>query len=138
MAGEIKPGHVVVIRYEGPRGGPGAREMMMFMHSIIGMGLGKSVALVTDSRFSGTNKGLAIGHASPEAFEGGPLAIVRDDDPIEIDIPRRRLDLKLTMVEIEERIKLWQQPPPKATKGVLGLYSRFADSLTNGGGVKHG
>jgi dihydroxy-acid dehydratase len=109
---------------------------MMVMHSIVGLGLGKSVALITDSRFSGTNKGLAIGHASPEAMEGGPLAIVRNGDLIEIDIPNRRLDLKLKKEEIESRMKSWKAPRAKATRGVLGLYSQFAESLTYGGGAR--
>jgi len=136
MAGQVHQGDVVIVRYEGPKGGPGAREIMMVMHSIVGLGLGKSVALITDSRFSGTNKGLAIGHASPEAMEGGPLAIVRNSDLIEIDIPNRRLDLKLKKEEIESRMKNWRAPRAKATRGVLGLYSQFAESLTYGGGVR--
>lgn len=136
MAGQVHQGDVVIVRYEGPKGGPGAREIMMVMHSIVGLGLGKSVALITDSRFSGTNKGLAIGHASPEAMEGGPLAIVRNGDLIEIDIPNRRLDLKLKKEEIEGRMKSWRAPRAKATRGVLGLYSQFAESLTYGGGAR--
>ena len=136
MAGQVHQGDVVIVRYEGPKGGPGAREIMMVMHSIVGLGLGKSVALITDSRFSGTNKGLAIGHASPEAMEGGPLAIVRNGDLIEIDIPNRRLDLKLKKEEIENRMKSWRAPRAKATRGVLGLYSQFAESLTYGGGAR--
>lgn len=136
MAGQVHQGDVVIVRYEGPKGGPGAREIMMVMHSIVGLGLGKSVALITDSRFSGTNKGLAIGHASPEAMEGGPLAIVRNGDLIEIDIPNRRLDLKLKKEEIESRMKSWRAPRAKATRGVLGLYSQFAESLTYGGGAR--
>lgn len=136
MAGQVHQGDVVIVRYEGPKGGPGAREIMMVMHSIVGLGLEKSVALITDSRFSGTNKGLAIGHASPEAMEGGPLAIVRNGDLIEIDIPNRRLDLKLKKEEIESRMKSWRAPRAKATRGVLGLYSQFAESLTYGGGAR--
>ena len=136
MVGQVHQGDVVIVRYEGPKGGPGAREIMMVMHSIVGLGLGKSVALITDSRFSGTNKGLAIGHASPEAMEGGPLAIVRNGDLIEIDIPNRRLDLKLKKEEIESRMKSWRAPRAKATRGVLGLYSQFAESLTYGGGAR--
>jgi len=136
MAGQVHQGDVVIVRYEGPKGGPGAREIMMVMHSIVGLGLGKSIALITDSRFSGTNKGLAIGHASPEAMEGGPLAIVRNGDLIEIDIPNRRLDLKLKKEEIESRMKSWRAPRAKATRGVLGLYSQFAESLTYGGGAR--
>ena len=136
MAGQVQPGNVLIVRYEGPKGGPGAREIMMVMHSIIGLGLGESVALVTDSRFSGTNKGLAIGHVSPEAMMGGPLAVVMNGDPVEIDIPNRRLDLKLQEGEIERRIKAWEPRRPKATRGVLGLYSQVAESLTRGGGVR--
>jgi len=136
LRGEIKPGTVIVIRYEGPKGGPGMREMYDILQMLVGMELSESVALVTDGRFSGSNKGGAIGHVSPEAIEGGPLAIVRDEDVIEIDIPRRTLNLKLPDEEIKERLKVWKAPEPKIKKGVLALYSKIAESADKGAILK--
>jgi dihydroxy-acid dehydratase len=136
LAGEIKAGDVVVIRYEGPKGGPGMREMYRAMKYLYGMGLNKSTALVTDGRFSGTNNGCFVGHISPEAAEGGPLAIVRDGDKITIDVIEGRLHLHLTDGEIEERFKTWEKPAPKITKGHLALYSRLASSAAKGAVVR--
>lgn len=133
--GDVHPGNVVVIRYEGPRGGPGAREPMMVMHSIVGLGLMNSVALISDSRFSGTNKGCLVGHITPEAAEGGPLSIVQNGDLIEIDIPQRKLNIKISETEMENRLKSWKAPDPKERKGVLGLYHRSSASLSAGGGI---
>ncbi len=136
LRGEIKPGTIIVIRYEGPKGGPGMREMYDILQMLVGMELSESVALVTDGRFSGSNKGGAIGHVSPEAVEGGALAIVRDGDVIEIDIPGRTLNLKLTDEEIKERSKAWKAPEPKIRKGVLAVYSKIAESADKGATIK--
>ena len=135
MGNEVRPGDVMVIRYEGPRGGPGAPEPVSVMHGLIGLGLGDSVALVSDSRFSGTNKGAFIAHVSPEAAAGGPIAIVADGDLIEIDIPERRVTLKLSEAEIKNRLSKWTRPEPKSLRGVLALYANVARSLSEGGGI---
>jgi dihydroxy-acid dehydratase len=135
MGGKIKAGDVMVIRYEGPRGGPGAPEPVSVMHGLIGMGLGDSVALVSDSRVSGTNKGAFIAHVSPEAAAGGPIAIVRNDDLIEIDVPARQVNLKLSDEDIENRLRNWSRPKSGKLKGALALYARLASSLSEGGGI---
>jgi dihydroxy-acid dehydratase len=122
-AKEIKRGDVVVIRYEGPKGGPGMREQHMFASLIMGMGLGESVALVTDGRFSGSTRGPMIGHVSPEAADGGPIAVVRDSDRIRIDIPARKLELLISDEELEKRTREWCQPAKKL-KGYLSRYSK--------------
>jgi dihydroxy-acid dehydratase len=134
MTGKIAKGDVLVIKFEGPKGGPGAREPQLVMHTIFGLGLGETVALISDSRFSGTNKGCVIGHVCPEAAEGGPIAIVKKGDIINIDIPNRKLELCISQSELNKRLKEWKSPPPKATKGVLGIYSRIAKPLNIGGG----
>jgi len=128
---EIKAGDVIVIRYQGPKGAPGVHEIINAMHIVIGMELGESVAVVTDGRFSGGNYGAAIGHVSPEAFEGGPLAAVRNGDGVEIDIPNRRLNLKISAEELKERLKSWI-PPKRDAKGALGMYAEMACSMTRG------
>lgn len=130
--GKIEPKSVMVVRYQGPRGAPGTNELIETMHLIAGMGLIESIALVTDGRFSGGNFGLAIGHVSPEAMIGGPIAIVNDGDNIEIDIPKRKLSLNVNETEIKKRLKVWSPPKPKFTKGVLGIYSKYAGSLSEG------
>ncbi len=122
----------MVIRYEGPKGGPGMREMYKAMKYIYGMGLAKKTALITDGRFSGTNNGCFVGHISPEAAEGGPLAIVNDGDTITIDIPAKNLQLHVSDDEIASRLKNWQRPKPKFTKGYLGLYTKLASSAASG------
>ena len=132
LAGKIKEGDVVVIRYEGPKGGPGMREMYKAMKYIYGMGLAKKTALITDGRFSGTNNGCFVGHISPEAAEGGPLAIVADGDTITIDIPGKVLQLHVSEKEIASRLKTWKRPAPKFTKGYLGLYTKLASSAASG------
>jgi dihydroxy-acid dehydratase len=132
LAGKIKPGDVVVIRYEGPKGGPGMREMYKAMKYLYGMGLAKKTALITDGRFSGTNNGCFVGHISPEAAEGGPLAIVADGDTITIDIPAKSLQLHVSEAEIASRLKTWKRPAPKFTKGYLGLYTKLASSAASG------
>lgn len=128
---KIKPGDVVVIRYEGPKGGPGMREMLSPTSAIIGMGLGDSVALITDGRFSGGTQGACIGHVSPEAAEGGPIALVENGDIIEINIPERRLDLKVSEKELEKRRKKWK-PVQKNLKGVLKKYYSLVQSGSKG------
>ena len=132
LDGKIRPGDVVVIRYEGPRGGPGMREMLTPTSTIAGMGLDSKVALITDGRFSGATRGASIGHISPEAMEGGLLALVHEGDAIRIDIPNRRLDLLVDEGELEKRRKEWKQPQPKVTHGVLGRYARMVSSADKG------
>jgi dihydroxy-acid dehydratase len=132
MDKKIKPGDVVVIRYEGPRGGPGMREMLSPTAAIAGMGLGESVVLITDGRFSGGTRGPCIGHVSPEAAEGGPIAIVRDGDMIDIDIPARRIDLKLSDAEIKDRLSKWKPIEPKIKTGWLARYARMVSSANKG------
>ena len=119
---EIKPGDVVVIRYEGPRGGPGMPEMLFPTATIAGMGLSESVALITDGRFSGATRGGSIGHVAPEAFEGGPIAVLKNGDTITIDIPNRTLKVDLTDKELKTRLSAWKPRPPKITKGILSRY----------------
>jgi len=131
LGGKIRAGDVVVIRYEGPRGGPGMREMLSPTSALIGMGLGSSVALITDGRFSGGTQGACIGHVSPEAAEGGPIALVREGDRIRIDIPARRLDLLIPEEELEERRRRWR-PRKKRVSGVLARYARLVSSGARG------
>jgi dihydroxy-acid dehydratase len=128
----IEAGDVVVIRNEGPAGGPGMREMLAVTAALVGEGLGDSVALLTDGRFSGATHGLMAGHVAPEAPHGGPIAAVRDGDTIEFDIPKRRLELDLPQDEIDRRIAEWRAPPPKYTRGVLAKYARSVSSATEG------
>ena len=135
--GRINSGDVVVIRYEGPKGGPGMREMLGPTSAIAGMGLDKEVALITDGRFSGASRGASIGHVSPEAMEGGPIAMVREGDIINIDIPSGRLDVELDEREITERIKTWKAPEPRITTGYLGRYSRLVTSASTGAVMKN-
>ena len=130
VTGQIKNGHVVVIRYEGPKGGPGMREMLNPTAVITGMGL--KVALLTDGRFSGATRGACIGHVSPEAMAGGPIAFVQEGDVIDIDIPNRKLDVLISDEEMEKRKAAWVQPAPKVTKGYLSRYARLATSASKG------
>lgn len=131
MKKKIKRGDVIVIRYEGPRGGPGMREMLSATSTIVGMGLSESVALITDGRFSGGTRGPCIGHVSPEAAEGGPIAIVKDGDIIEINIPKRKLEINLSKEEIDRRLRKWVMPKKKLT-GVLKRYSQLVSSADKG------
>jgi dihydroxy-acid dehydratase len=131
IGGRIKTGDVVIIRYEGPKGGPGMREMLTPTSSIAGMGLDRDVALITDGRFSGGTRGAAIGHVSPEAASGGPIAFVRDGDRILIDIPNRRLDLLVEAPELEKRRQGWN-PPVKELTGVLKRYAGMSLSADKG------
>ena len=132
LNGRIKKGDCVVIRYEGPSGGPGMREMLAPTSAIVGMGMSDSVALITDGRFSGGTKGPCIGHISPEASAGGPIAILKDGDIINIDIPNRKLEVKLSKTEIEKRYKNWNPIPPKIKTGYLERYSRLVSSADKG------
>jgi dihydroxy-acid dehydratase len=134
--GRIKPGDVVVIRYEGPSGGPGMREMLAVTAAIVGEGLGESVAMATDGRFSGATRGLMVGHVAPEAARGGPLAILRDGDEITIDVSARSLRVNLTDEEIAERFKTWQAPPPKYATGVFARYAALVSSAAEGAVLK--
>jgi dihydroxy-acid dehydratase len=120
----INPGDVVVIRYEGPKGGPGMREMLGVTAALVGEGLGESVALLTDGRFSGATRGLMAGHVAPEAFVGGPIAALREGDMISLDITARRLDVELSDEEIAARLAEWEAPPPRYTHGVFAKYAR--------------
>lgn len=132
LDGRIKPGDVVVIRYEGPKGGPGMREMYKAMKYLYGMGLSGRTALITDGRFSGTNNGCFVGHISPEAAEGGPIAVVRDNDIISIDIKKRSICLELSEQEIHARLVDWRCPEAKIKKGYLAMYARLASSAAQG------
>ncbi|MFH0886963.1 MAG: dihydroxy-acid dehydratase [bacterium] len=136
MNKKIKGGEVIVIRYEGPKGGPGMREMLSPTSAIVGMGLGEKVALITDGRFSGGTQGPAIGHISPEAAEGGPIAIVKDNDVIEIDIPNRKLSLKLSDEEIKDRLRKFKPIEPKIKTGWLSRYQRMVTSANTGAVLK--
>ena len=137
LSGKVHEGHVVVIRYEGPKGGPGMREMFKAMKYLYGRGLALSTALITDGRFSGTNNGCFVGHISPEAAEGGPIAIIHDGDKIVIDVESRSLELKVPQEEIEARLKAWKRPEPKFKKGWLGLYCKIAASGSEGAILKY-
>ena len=130
--GKIVNGDVVVIRYEGPQGGPGMREMLGVTSAIVGAGLGQSVALLTDGRFSGATYGFMAGHVAPEAAKGGPIAVVQNGDLIHIDITSRRLDVELSEQEIQGRLAKWTPPPPRYTNGVLAKYARMVSSASLG------
>ena len=132
LEGRIKPGDIVVIRYEGPKGGPGMREMLTPTSAIAGMGLDKEVALLTDGRFSGGTRGAAIGHISPEAAEGGPIALIQEGDKIKIDIPGKTLTLLVDDAELARRRQSWQPPEPKIKQGYLSRYSRMVSSGSQG------
>ena len=132
MAGKIRAGDVIVLRYEGPKGGPGMREGLSPTSALAGVGLADSVALLTDGRFSGGTRGAAVGHISPEAAEGGPLAALKDGDRITLDVERRRLDVALSAAEMKRRLKNWKPPAPKITSGYLYRYSRMVSSASQG------
>jgi dihydroxy-acid dehydratase len=132
MEGKITSGDVVVIRYEGPKGGPGMREMLAPTAAIMGMGLGDSVALITDGRFSGGTRGPCIGHISPEAAEGGPIALVEEGDRILLDIPARKLELLVDDATLAARRAKWQAPEPKIKTGWLARYAKAVTSAHTG------
>jgi len=136
LGGQIKSGDVVVIRYEGPRGGPGMREMLMPTSAIAGMGLDKDVALITDGRFSGATRGAAIGHVSPEAAAGGPIALVEEGDQIEIDVQARSLTLHVDEGELARRHERWSAPAPRIQTGYLARYASHVTSASEGAILK--
>jgi dihydroxy-acid dehydratase len=131
-SGDIKPGDVIVIRYEGPRGGPGMREMLGVTAALVGQGLGEQVALLTDGRFSGATRGLMAGHVAPEAFVGGPIAAVQEGDTIVFDVDERRLDLDVPEQVVRERLARWRPPPPRYMSGVMAKYGAMATSAAEG------
>jgi dihydroxy-acid dehydratase len=130
--GTIQKGDVVIIRYEGPKGGPGMREMLMITGAIKGAGLGKDVMLITDGRFSGGTTGLCVGHVAPEAVDGGPIGLVMSGDRIKIDIPNRSLDLLVDDAELDRRRAAFAPLPPRYTRGVLHKYARLVGSASRG------
>lgn len=132
LSGNIKAGDIVVIRYEGPKGGPGMREMLSPTSAIAGMGLSESVALITDGRFSGGTRGPCIGHISPEAMEGGTIAVLKHGDRIKIDIPKRKIDVLISDEEIKKRLSQWKQPMPKIRHGYLARYAKLVSSAGSG------
>jgi dihydroxy-acid dehydratase len=132
IKGKITAGDVVVIRYEGPRGGPGMREMLAVTASLVGRGLGHSVALITDGRFSGASHGLVVGHVAPEASVGGPIALIREGDMISLDVPNRRLDLEVAPDALSGRKAAWKPPAPRYAKGALAKYARLVSSASTG------
>jgi dihydroxy-acid dehydratase len=131
-AGSIRPGDVVVIRNEGPAGGPGMREMLAVTAALVGEGLGEQVALLTDGRFSGATHGFMAGHVAPEAVAGGPIAAVQDGDTITIDVPSRRLDVALSDEEIARRVDAYDAPAPSVSDGVLAKYAKLVSSASEG------
>ena len=128
----IRPGDVLVIRYEGPSGGPGMREMLAVTGAIVGAGMGEAVALVTDGRFSGATRGFMVGHVAPEASRGGPIAVVRDGDEIVIDVAKRTLDLAVSSDDLKQRLAAWRVPAPRYTTGVLAKYAKLVSSASTG------
>ena len=130
--GRIKPGDVVVIRYEGPRGGPGMREMLGVTGAIVGEGLSESVALVTDGRFSGATHGFMVAHVVPEAYNGGPLAAVREGDSIAMDVDAGTMDLEIAPEVLRERLAAWTRPAPRYTSGVFAKYVALVASASEG------
>lgn len=133
---KIRPGDVVVIRYEGPKGGPGMREMLNPTAAIVGAGLGDTVALITDGRFSGATRGAAIGHVSPEAADGGPIAFVEEDDMITVDIPANALTVAVAEDDMAARRARWVKPEPKIKTGVLARYAKLVSSGMSGAVLK--
>ena len=133
-SGAIVPGDVIVIRYEGPKGSPGMPEMLAVTAAVAGAGLGKDVALITDGRFSGATKGFSVGHIAPEAFVGGPIALVEDGDTILIDVDARTIELQVDDAELETRRANWVQPEPRYTQGALAKYARTVGSRRSRGG----
>jgi dihydroxy-acid dehydratase len=132
MDGTVGKGDVVVVRYEGPKGGPGMREMLSPTSAINGRGLSKDVALITDGRFSGGSHGFVIGHITPEAFEGGPIALLQDGDTISVDAEKREINVHVSDAELAARRQSWQPPVPYATKGILAKYAKLVSSASEG------
>jgi dihydroxy-acid dehydratase len=132
LAKRIKPGDVIVIRYEGPKGGPGMQEMLAPTSALIGQGLGESVGLLTDGRFSGGTWGMVVGHVSPEAYVGGTIALVREGDSITIDAKKRLIQLNVAAKELAARRKKWKPPKPRYTAGLLAKYRRLVSTASRG------
>ena len=132
MARKIKPGDVLVIRYEGPKGGPGMQEMLAPTAALIGQGLGESVGLITDGRFSGGTWGMVVGHVAPEAYEGGTIALVKEGDSITIDADKRLIQVNVSARELATRRKKWKQPKPRYTRGLLAKYMKLVSSASKG------
>ncbi len=132
LDGRVKAGHVVVIRNEGPVGGPGMREMLSPTSAIMGKGLGKEVALITDGRFSGGSHGFVVGHITPEAAVGGPIAVVKNGDPITIDAVKNEITLDLPAKELKARLKAWKPRRPKETRGALAKYAKLVTNASEG------
>jgi dihydroxy-acid dehydratase len=132
MAKKIRAGDVIVIRYEGPKGGPGMQEMLAPTAALIGQGLGESVGLITDGRFSGGTWGMVVGHVAPEAFEGGPIALVREGESITIDAVKRLVQLNVSAKELAARRKKWRQPKPRYTRGALAKYIKLVSTASKG------
>ncbi len=130
--GKIKPNDVIVIRYEGPKGGPGMREMLHVTGALQGAGLGESVALMTDGRFSGATHGFMIAHIVPEAAERGPIAAIKSGDIINIDVKKRRLDVELSAAEMKKRLAKWKAPKPRYTSGVFAKYAKMVANASDG------
>jgi dihydroxy-acid dehydratase len=129
---KVKKGHVIVVRMEGPKGGPGMREMLSPTSAIMGKGLGKDVALITDGRFSGGSHGFVVGHVTPEAFVGGPIAVIKNGDKITIDAEKRAITLGIPAKELAARLKAWKQPKPRYTRGVLAKFAALTTSASEG------
>jgi dihydroxy-acid dehydratase len=132
MKGKVKAGDAVIVRYEGPKGGPGMREMLTPTSVLVGRGLDRGVALITDGRFSGGTRGLCIGHVSPEAAEGGPIAHVRNGDPIEIDLDKKKIDLLVAKGEMNKRKAAWKRPEPKIKEGYMARYAKLVTGAASG------
>jgi dihydroxy-acid dehydratase len=132
LSGKVKKGHVIVIRFEGPKGGPGMREMLAPTSAVMGKGLGNDVALITDGRFSGGTHGFVVGHITPEAYDGGVIAVVKNGDMITIDAHKREINLNLSGSEIEKRLAVWKKPEPKVSRGVLAKYAKLVNSASEG------
>ncbi|MGE3524159.1 MAG: dihydroxy-acid dehydratase, partial [Candidatus Dadabacteria bacterium] len=132
LGGKVKKGHVIVIRYEGPRGGPGMREMLAPTSAVMGKGLGNDVALITDGRFSGGTHGFVVGHITPEAYDGGAIAVIKNGDTITIDAKTREINLDIPKSELKKRLLQWKRPKPKAEKGVLAKYAKLVSSASEG------
>jgi dihydroxy-acid dehydratase len=132
LKGRVKSGHVIVIRNEGPVGGPGMREMLSPTSAIMGKGLGKDVALITDGRFSGGSHGFVVGHITPEAAKGGPIGIIKNGDPITIDAVKNELTLDLSPKELKARLAAWRPRKPRETRGVLAKYAKLVTSASEG------
>ncbi|MBA7693174.1 Dihydroxy-acid dehydratase [subsurface metagenome] len=134
--GDIKPGNLMVIRYEGPKGAPGMKEIMLSTDALCIKGLADSAGLITDGRFSGFNRGPIVGHVSPEAAVGGPIAVVQDGDPILVDIPKRKLELLISNSELDKRLKNWRPRPAKTDRGILGAYALISEPAHKGAAFK--